>query len=86
MDNDINEVSCRVVDVSKFFDVVQHISAKDDIVIPVNNARRQALVTEYIKLLMQIATLKNVAAEYPGKTIENIIVQMEARKKELINN
>ena len=86
MDNDINEVSCRVVDVSKFFDVVQHISAKDDIVIPVKNARRQALVTEYIKLLMQIATLKNVAAEYPGKTIENIIVQMEARKKELINN
>ena len=86
MNNDMNEVSCRVMDVSKFFDVVQHISAKDDIVIPVNNARRQALVTEYIKLLMQIATLKNVAAEYPGKTIENIIVQMEARRKELINN
>ena len=86
MNNDMNEVSCRVVDVSKFFDVVQHISAKDDIVIPVNNARRQALVTEYIKLLMQIATLKNVAEEYPGKTIENIIAQLEARKKELINN
>ena len=86
MNNDMNEVSCRVMDVSKFFDLVQHISAMDDIVIPVNNARRQALVTEYIKLLMQIATLKNVAAEYPGKTIENIIVQMEARKKELINN
>ena len=85
MDNDINEVSCRVVDVSKFFDVVQHISAKDDIVIPVNNARRQALVTEYIKLLMQIATLKNVAEEYPGKTIENIITQLEARKKEVEN-
>ena len=74
-----------MVDVSKFFDVVQHISAKDDIVIPVNNARRQALVTEYIKLLMQIATLKNVAAEYPGKTIENIIVQLEARRKEVLN-
>ena len=85
MNNDMNEVSCRVVDVSKFFDVVQHISAKDDIVIPVNNARRQALVTEYIKLLMQIATLKNVAAEYPGKTIENIIAQLEARKKEVEN-
>ena len=83
MNNDMNEVSCRVVDVSKFFDVVQHISAKDDIVIPVNNARRQALVTEYIKLLMQIATLKNVAEEYPGKTIENVIAQMEARKKEV---
>ena len=86
MNNDMNEVSCRVVDVSKFFDVVQHISAKDDIVIPVNNARRQALVTEYIKLLMQIATLKNVAAEYPGKTIENIIAQLEARRKELNNS
>ena len=85
MNNDMNEVSCRVVDVSKFFDLVQHISAMDDIVIPVNNARRQALVTEYIKLLMQIATLKNVAEEYPGKTIENIIVQMEARRKEVLN-
>ena len=83
MDNDMNEVSCRVMDVSKFFDLVQHISAMDDIVIPVNNARRQALVTEYIKLLMQIATLKNVAEEYPGKTIENVIAQMEARKKEV---
>ena len=83
MDNDMNEVSCRVMDVSKFFDLVQHISAMDDIVIPVNNARRQALVTEYIKLLMQIATLKNVAEEYPGKTIENIIVQLEARREEL---
>ena len=85
MSNDMNEVSCRVMDVSKFFDVVQHISAMDDIVIPVNNARRQALATEYIKLLMQIATLKNVAAEYPGKTIENIIAQMEARRKEVEN-
>ena len=83
MNNDMNEVSCRVVDVSKFFDVVQHISAKDDIVIPVNNARGQALVTEYIKILMQIATLKNVAEEYPGKTIENIIAQLEARRNEL---
>ena len=83
MNNDMNEVSCRVVDVSKFFDVVQHISEKDDIVIPVNNARRQVLVTEYIKLLMQIATLKNVAEEYPGKTIENIIAQLEARRNEL---
>ena len=85
MDNDMNEVSCRVMDVSKFFDVVQYIPAMDDRVIPVNNARRQALATEYIKLLMQIATLKNVAAEYPGKTIENIIVQMGARRKEVDN-
>ena len=86
MDNDMNEVSCRVMDVSKFFDVVQHISEKDDRVIPVNNSRRQALVTEYIKLLMQIATLKNVAEEYPGKTIENIITQLEARRNEIGNS
>ena len=86
MSNDMNEVSCRVMDVSKFFDVVQHISAMDDIVIPVNNARGQALVTEYIKLLIQIATLKNIAEEYPGKTIENIIAQLEARREELKND
>ena len=86
MSNDMNEVSCRVMDVSKFYDVVQHISAKDDRVIPVNNARRQALVTEYIKLLIQIATLKNVATEYPGKTIENVIAQMESRRKEIGNS
>ena len=54
--------------------------------IPVNNARRQVLVTEYINLLMQIATLKNIAEEYPGKTIENVIAQMEARKKEVEKN
>ena len=83
MDNDMNEVSCRVMDVSKFFDVVQHISAKDDRVISVNNAQIQALVTEYIKLLIQVATLKNVAEEYPGKTIENVIAQLEARKGEV---
>ena len=79
----MNEVSCRVMDVSKFFDVVQYIPAMDNRVIPVNNARRQALAAEYINLLMQIATLKNVATEYPGKTIENVIAQLEARRNEL---
>lgn len=34
-------------------------------------------------LFYQIYTLKEVAAEYPGKTIENIIAQLEARSKEL---
>ena len=34
-------------------------------------------------LFYQIYTLKEVAAEYSGKTIENIISQMEARRKEL---
>ena len=40
---------------------------------------------EYIRLIAQIAVLKEIAEEYPGKTIDNIIVQMEARKKEVDN-
>ena len=38
---------------------------------------------EYSWLIYRIYALKEVAAEYPGKTIENIIVQMEARRNEL---
>ena len=38
---------------------------------------------EFIKLEAQIAVLKEVAMDYPGKTIENIIQQMEARVKEV---
>ena len=44
------------------------------------------IVSEYTRLEAHIAVLKEVAEEYPGKTIENIIVQMEARRKELGNN
>lgn len=33
----------------------------------------------------RISVLKEVAEEYPGKTIENVIAQMEARRKELDN-
>lgn len=33
------------------------------------------------KLIKTIDLLKGVAKEYPGKTIENIIVQLEARRK-----
>ena len=42
-------------------------------------------VSEYIRLVAKIAVLKEVSKEYPGKTIENIIVQMEARNKEVEN-
>ena len=42
-------------------------------------------MSEYAKLLANLNALREVAAEYPGKTIENIIVQMEARKKEVVN-
>ena len=38
-----------------------------------------------MRLQNHLATLKEVAEEYPGKTIENIIVQMEARRKEVEN-
>lgn len=40
-------------------------------------------VSEYARLVVQIAVLKEVAKEYPGKTIENIIAQLEAIKKEV---
>ena len=40
-------------------------------------------VTDYIRLVAQIAVLKEVSEEYPGKTIENIIAQLEAIKKEV---
>ena len=42
-------------------------------------------VAEYTRLTAQIAVLKEIAMEYSGKTIDNIIVQMEARKKEVDN-
>ena len=42
-------------------------------------------VAEYTRLTAQIAVLKEIAMEYPTKTIGNIIVQMEARKKEVEN-
>lgn len=40
-------------------------------------------VSEYARLATKIAVLKEVAEEYPGKTIENIIAQLEARRNEL---
>ena len=40
-------------------------------------------VAEYTRLVAQIAVLKEVAMQYPAKTIDNIIVQMEARLKEI---
>lgn len=40
---------------------------------------------EYIRLVAQIAVLKEVAMEYPTKTIEDIIAQLEEIKKEVEN-
>ena len=41
---------------------------------------------ERIRFIATIDTLKRVAEEYPGKTIENIVVQMEARRNEIDNS
>jgi len=38
---------------------------------------------EYIRLKAQIAVLKEIAIDYSGKTIDNIIQQMESRVKEV---
>lgn len=37
---------------------------------------------EWLELNKQLHVLREVAEEYPGKTIDNIIVQIEARLKE----
>ena len=41
-------------------------------------------VTEYIRLVAQIAVLKEASKEI-HKTIDNIIVELEARRQELDN-
>lgn len=38
---------------------------------------------DYIRLTAQIAVLKEIAVDYSGKTIDNIIQQLEAIKKEV---
>ena len=43
------------------------------------------ITSEYERLVERIVVLKEIAKEYPGKTIENIIAQMEARRKEWDN-
>lgn len=41
---------------------------------------------ERIRFIATIDALKRVAEEYSGKTIENIIAQLEARRKEIGNS
>ena len=43
-------------------------------------------MAEYIRIVAQIAVLKEVAMQYTTKTIDNIIVQMEARRNEIGNS
>ena len=42
-------------------------------------------MAECTRLVAQIAVLKEIAMEYPTRTIENIIVQIEARRNEIGN-
>lgn len=39
--------------------------------------------SDYNRIAAQIAILRDIAQEYSGKTIENIISQLESRKKEV---
>lgn len=39
--------------------------------------------SNYIRMKAQIAVLKEVMTDYQGKTIDNIIQQMEARVREM---
>lgn len=41
---------------------------------------------DYIRLTAQIAVLKEIAVDYSGKTIGNIIQQLEAIKEEAKND
>ena len=43
-------------------------------------------MAEYTRLVAQIAVLKEVAMQYTTKTIDNIIVQMEAIRNEIGNS
>ena len=43
-------------------------------------------VSEYTRLIAQIAVLKEIAREYPTNTIDNIIVKMEARRNKIGNS
>ena len=45
---------------------------------------KNVAAVEKILLQMQIGMLKKLAEDYQGKTIDNIIQQMEARLDELI--
>ena len=43
-------------------------------------------VGEYARLNAKIALLKEMAIDYSGKTIDNIIQQLEAIRKDVSNN
>ena len=62
------------------------VREKSDFDIRFTAVRIIELDLDDLLMIHRISILKEIVKEYPGKTIENIIAQMEARKKELINN
>lgn len=41
---------------------------------------------EYVRLNAKIAVLKEIAIDYSGKTIDNVIQQLEAIRKDISND
>ena len=62
------------------------VREKSDFDIRFTAVRIIELDLDDLLMIHRISILKEIAAEYPGKTIENIIAQMEARLKELKND
>ena len=62
----------------KFF-----VREKSDFVTHFTDVRMVYPDLDDIVVIHQIIVLKSIVYEYPGKTIENIIAQLEARRKEL---
>ena len=62
----------------KFF-----VREKSDFVTHFTDVRMVYPDLDDIAMIHQIIVLKSIVYEYPGKTIENIIAQLEARRKEL---
>ena len=65
----------------KFF-----VREKSDFVTHFTDVRMVYPDLDDIGVIHQIIVLKSIVYEYPGKTIENIIAQMEARRKEIGNS
>ena len=59
------------------------VREKSDFDIRFTAVRIIELDLDDLLMIHRISILKEIAAEYPGKTIENIIVQLEARRNEL---
>ena len=59
------------------------VREKSDFVTHFTDVRMVYPDLDDIGVIHQIIVLKSIVYEYPGKTIENIIAQLEARRNEL---